>query len=94
MNQCEFCEEKFNYWKVWRSYWRYRLECPSCSKRNVVELNRRFFPTFVIVGLPFLVAGQIYRYFDVLTIFSYVAIYFSVVLLLSLLVPLFKLYGE
>jgi CXXC-20-CXXC protein len=94
MNKCEYCEKQFSYWQVWRSFWSYRLDCPSCGKRNPEAVNRRFFPSFVIIGIPLLVSGQINRYFNVLPFVTYVAMYLSIAFLLSLLVPKFKLYGE
>ena len=94
MNKCEHCEQKFGYWQVWRSFWRYRMDCPSCGKRNIVTLDRRFFPSFVIIGLPILIAGQAEVHISSVSIAIMCGIYIISVAILSLFVPLFKLYGK
>jgi len=95
MNNCWHCKKEFGYWEVWRSYWKgWEIQCSSCRKRQAVDLDKRILLSSLITIPPFVLVLDI-GYFFPSSNFSYrLMIYLILGFLLSLFVPLFKIYGE
>jgi len=95
MNKCWRCKKEFKFWEVWRSYWSgWKIKCPSCRKRQTVDLDKRI-PISLLVMLPPFIFLFGFSYFARSSHLVLQWAGFSLLaFLFSLFVPLFKIYGE
>jgi len=96
MNHCSSCDNEFRYWEVWISFWKgLKIDCPSCAKRNSVNIFIRFLLNIGVILFPVLIVffglQIIWPAFNVIYgLLSFIVLGY----LVSLIVPLFRLYGK
>jgi len=95
MNNCWHCKKEFNFWEVWRSYWSgWKIQCPSCRKRQTIDLDKRIMLSLLIAIPPFIFVFAIAYFFPFIHFTLQWGGFLIITFFLSLLAPYFKLYGE